>query len=60
MTLDEVERWLAHAIAGVYHRELHRGIGMTPLAAWQRGIAGDERGARDAERRRRWPIHAGS
>ncbi|MEO8713649.1 MAG: Mu transposase C-terminal domain-containing protein [Acetobacteraceae bacterium] len=41
MTIDEVERWLGHAIAGVYHRELHRGIGMTPLAAWERGIAGD-------------------
>lgn len=41
MTLDEVERWLGHAIAGVYHRELHRGIGMTPLTAWERGIIGD-------------------
>lgn len=41
MTLDEIERWLAHAIAGVYHRELHRGIGTTPLAAWERGILGD-------------------
>lgn len=42
MTLDEVERWLGHAIAGVYHRDLHRGLGITPLAAWQRGITGDE------------------
>jgi len=41
MTLEEVERWLGHAIAGVYHRELHRGIGMTPLAAWERGWLGD-------------------
>lgn len=41
MTLDEVERWLGHAIAGVYHRDLHRGIGITPLAAWDRGFAGD-------------------
>jgi putative transposase len=40
MTLDEVERWLAHAIVGVYHRDLHRGIGMTPLAAWERGLTG--------------------
>ncbi len=40
--LQEVERWLGHAIAGVYHRELHRGIAMTPLAAWERGIAGDD------------------
>ncbi|MDR3474365.1 MAG: DDE-type integrase/transposase/recombinase [Devosia sp.] len=42
MTLDEVERWLTHAIAGVYHQDLHRGIGTTPLEAWRRGIAGDE------------------
>ncbi len=41
MTLDEVERWLAHAIVGIYHRDLHRGIGATPLAAWQRGLAGN-------------------
>jgi len=41
MTLAEVERWLGHVIAGVYHREVHRGIGTTPLAAWQRGISGD-------------------
>jgi putative transposase len=42
MTLDEVERWLGHAIVGVYHRELHRGIGMPPLTAWARGLTGDE------------------
>jgi putative transposase len=42
MTLDEIERWLAHATVGVYHRELHRGIGTTPVAAWERGIVGDE------------------
>ena len=39
MTLDEVERWLGHAVAGVYHRDFHRGISTTPLAAWSRGIA---------------------
>lgn len=43
MTLEEVERWLGHAIAGVYHRELHRGLGTTPLAAWERGLNGDGR-----------------
>lgn len=41
MTLSDVERWLGHAIAGVYHRDVHRGIGTTPLAAWERGIVGD-------------------
>jgi putative transposase len=43
VTIDEVERWLAHAITGVYHRSLHRGISMPPLAAWTRGIAGDDK-----------------
>jgi putative transposase len=41
MTLDEVERWLGHAIAGVYHRTTHRALGTTPLTAWERGILGD-------------------
>lgn len=40
MTLDEVERWLGHAIAGVYHHDLHRGIGLPPIEAWRRGIVG--------------------
>jgi putative transposase len=40
MTLGEIERWLGHAIAGVYHRELHRGIGIPPIESWRRGIAG--------------------
>jgi putative transposase len=43
MTLEEVECWLGHAIAGVYHRDLHRGIAMTPLEAWRRGIVGDDK-----------------
>jgi len=42
MTLGEVERWLGHAVAGVYHRDLHRAIGMTPLEAWRRGMVGDD------------------
>ena len=33
LTLDEIERWLTHAIVGVYHHDLHRGIGTTPAAA---------------------------
>ena len=39
MTLDEVDRWLGNAIAGVYHRDMHRGISTTPLAAWASGMA---------------------
>jgi len=41
MTIDELERWLAHAIAGIYHCTVHRALGTTPLAAWERGILGD-------------------
>lgn len=42
MTLAEVERWLGHAVAGVYHQSLHRSLGISPLAAWRRGIEGDD------------------
>jgi putative transposase len=41
MTLDEVERWLGHAIAGLYHSTIHRALSTTPLAAWERGLSGD-------------------
>jgi putative transposase len=41
MTADEVERWLTHAIAGVYHRNNHRALNMPPITAWERGIEGD-------------------
>jgi putative transposase len=40
MTLDEVERWLTHAIAGVYHRTTHRALDLPPAVAWKRGIKG--------------------
>lgn len=41
MTLQELECWIAHAIAGDYHRNIHRGLNIPPLAAWERGIVGD-------------------
>ena len=41
MTLDELERWLGNAVAGVYHRTVHRSLNTTPVAAWERGIVGD-------------------
>jgi len=41
MTIEELERWLGHAVAGEYHRNVHRALGTTPIAAWERGIAGD-------------------
>lgn len=59
MTLDEVESWLAHAIAGVYHRELHRSIGVTPLVAWQRGLEGND-DQPGAAARLRWSMRASS
>ena len=51
MTLDEVERWLGHAIVGLYRLK----IGMSPLVAWTRGLTGDDttpgRGESAAHRR---------
>ncbi|MDB6160011.1 MAG: integrase, partial [Gammaproteobacteria bacterium] len=41
MTLQDLESWLAHAIAGDYHRNIHSALNMPPLAAWERGIVGD-------------------
>ena len=41
MTLDEVERWLAHQITGIYHGKKHGTLGVPPLVAWKRGIDGD-------------------
>lgn len=42
MTLDELQRWLAHAIAGEYHNSVHSALHLPPLTAWRRGIVGDE------------------
>jgi putative transposase len=41
MTLAEFEAWLALEIAGRYHRQTHRALGVSPLAAWE---AARERG----------------
>lgn len=41
MTIDELEQWLVQAIAGVYHRTIHRALGIAPVAAWERGLKGD-------------------
>ena len=42
MTLEELERWLAHAIAGEYHRNVHSALDMPPLTAWEQRV---QRGA---------------
>ncbi len=38
MTLAEFEAWLALEIAGRYHRQTHRALGISPLAAWQAAL----------------------
>ena len=38
MTLTEFEAWLALEIAGRYHRQTHRALGISPLAAWQAAL----------------------
>jgi putative transposase len=38
MTMEELEKWLAWQIAGVYHSRRHSGIGRTPLEAWNECI----------------------
>ena len=38
VTLDELETWLAHQIAGIYHHTVHRSIGKTPIAAWNEAV----------------------
>ncbi len=40
LTLDELERWLAVAIAKYYHLRPHEGLdGQAPLRRWQDGVA---------------------
>jgi putative transposase len=39
LTLDEVEHWLAVAVAKYYHQHPHEGLdGQTPLRRWQEGV----------------------
>ncbi|CAO3439648.1 Mu transposase C-terminal domain-containing protein [Azospirillum argentinense] len=39
MTLAETQEWLTLNVC-VYHNQRHSALGMTPLAAWERGILG--------------------
>jgi putative transposase len=39
LTLTELERWLALAIAGPYHQMVHGTLGEPPAARWATGIA---------------------
>ncbi len=40
LTFAEVEEWLAVFVVGKYHRRLHSGIGMSPVAKFEQGIFG--------------------
>lgn len=43
MTLDELEVWLVHRIAGVYHNRKHSGLGdVAPIIALQRALDGTD------------------
>lgn len=42
MTLDELERWLVLMFAA-YHRDDHKGIGMSPIRKWKQGILGTDK-----------------
>ncbi len=50
MTLDELEKWLVLMFAQ-YHRDVHTGIGTTPMAKWREGIVGTK-----AQRGRGLPV----
>jgi putative transposase len=39
MTMAELETWLVHQIAGVYHHSVHRAIGKAPITAWTEAMA---------------------
>lgn len=42
LTLSEFETWLAIYITEVYHQKKHSSLQTSPIAAYQRGILGDE------------------
>jgi putative transposase len=39
LSLDELETWLVHQIAGVYHHTLHRSLDRPPITAWREAVA---------------------
>lgn len=42
MALPELEEWFARAVVETYHQSLHAGVGMSPLAKWERGVLGTD------------------
>lgn len=39
MTLDELEEWLALQIVGRYHAQIHSGLQLPPVSAWNDAVA---------------------
>jgi putative transposase len=39
LSLDELETWLVHQIAGVYHHTIHSSLGRPPITAWREAVA---------------------
>jgi putative transposase len=39
LSLDELETWLVHQIAGVYHNTVHHSLGRPPITAWREAVA---------------------
>jgi putative transposase len=54
LTLNELERWLALQIVGVYHQSVHATLGRTPAAVWQEGLARRPRPVREPQDRERF------
>ncbi len=42
LTLSEFETWLTTYIVDVYHRKVHKSIGVPPMAMYQKGVFGDD------------------
>ncbi len=42
LTLKELERWIALAIAGPYHNSVHGSLMEPPLSRWRSGLGADE------------------
>ena len=39
MTMADLETWLVHQIAGVYHHTVHRALGKAPITVWTEAMA---------------------
>jgi putative transposase len=56
LTLRDFEQWLTLQIREIYHHRVHRSIGISPLVAWNRGIALIQGGIRRPEDARKFYI----